>query len=176
MIDFFGDGVNFGIKIQYLKEEKPRGTAGPLMILKEKGEIIKHDFFMSNGDNLFALDLMAMLDFHKKNGGLATIALTEVLDPTRYGVARLENHQILEFVEKPTLDQTPSHFINSGFYILSPKIFNYLPAKDFIMLEKDVWPTLAKAGKLFGFKSDAQWFDTGTPESYERVKREWRGV
>ncbi|HLC89843.1 MAG TPA: NDP-sugar synthase [Patescibacteria group bacterium] len=176
MIDYFGNGKKFGLKINYLKEENPRGTAGPLLILKEKGETVKDNFFMSNGDNLFALDLKAMLDFHQKSGGAATIALIEVSDPSRYGVARLNNSQILEFTEKPKIQEAPSNFISSGYYVLSPEIFDYLPNKDFVMMEKEVWPVLAKAGKLFGFKSAAQWFDTGTPQSYQQVEKEWQGI
>jgi NDP-sugar pyrophosphorylase family protein len=174
IIDYFGDGKKLGINIEYLREEKPRGTAGPLLILRERNRQIKEDFFMSNGDNLFNLDLLAMLDFHKKNNGVATIGLSQIEDTSQFGVAKLEGDKIIEFVEKPQKELAPSNYINSGYYILSPQIFNYLPQKDFVMLEKDVWPVLAKAGELFGFKSSAQWFDTGTPQRHAQVEAEWR--
>lgn len=176
MVEYFGDGSKFGVTIKYLREEKPIGTAGPLLLLKQQGKVIKEDFFMSNGDNLFALNLKEMLEFHKKSQAVATIALTKVSDPTHFGIAKLNGNQILEFVEKPKKEEAPSEYASSGYYILSPAVFDYLPDKDFVMVEKDVWPVLAQAGKLFGFCSDAQWFDTGTPERHAQVEKEWRGV
>ncbi len=177
VINRYGDGKQFGCTIEYLKENPERGTAGPLLMLKEQDALITEDFFMSNGDNLFALDLPALLVTHQKNKAVATIALSHVEDTSRYGVARLEGEKILEFVEKPNKEDAPSQYISSGYYVLSPQIFNYIDtSKDFMMLERDVWPVLAREGKLFGFTSNAQWFDTGTPESYQQVEQEWKGV
>lgn len=176
MRQYFADGKKFGFTIKFLEEKEPQGTAGPLMILKQQGDQITEDFFMSNGDNLFSLNLKEMLAFHKKHGGVATIALKAIEDVTSSGVAKMDGDKIIEFVEKPKAAEAPSNLISSGYYILSPKIFGLLPDKDFIMLEKDVWPMLAKAGQLYGFPSDAQWFDTGTPERYEQVNNEWKGV
>lgn len=174
--DYFGDGKNFGLKIKYLEEPVAMGTAGPLIILKQKGEIPSKDFFMCNGDNLFSLDLEKMLNSHQKNKAIATIGLTVVKDPSQFGIANLSGDKILEFIEKPDKKDAPSEYASSGYYILSPKIFDYLPDKNFVMLEKDIWPQLARAGKLFGFCSDSQWFDTGTPERYKEVEANWRGV
>ncbi|MFA6410210.1 MAG: NDP-sugar synthase [Candidatus Buchananbacteria bacterium] len=175
MVAYFEDGNKFGFDISYLREDRPRGTAGPLLLLKEKNEIPSQDFFMSNGDNLFALDLKKMIEFHKNQKAVVTIALVEAPDPTQVGVVKMSGDKILEFVEKPTREKAPSSFANSGYYIISPEIFNYLPNQEFVMLEKDVFPVLAKAGKLFGFIGSGQWFDTGTPERYLQVQKEWRG-
>lgn len=174
--EYFGDGSEFGCTITYIEEQKRRGTAGPLLILRQQGKVLTKDFHMCNSDNLFALDLNEMLEIHKSNNAVATIALTEVEDPTRGGVARLEGNRIIEFVERPTLENAPSHWLSSGFYILSPEIFNYIPDEEFVMLEQLVWPAVAKAGKLYGYTSTAQWFDTGTPQRYAQVEAEWRGV
>lgn len=175
MTVYFGDGGKLGYEIEYLREEKPMGTAGPLLLLRQGKKIPAQDFFMCNGDNLFALNLAEMVRLHKKNKAVATIALTKVQDPTQFGIAKLSGDRILEFVEKPALADAPSRYASSGYYVLSPEIFNYLPEKEFCMVEKDIWPVLAKEGKLFGYKSDAQWFDTGTPERYEQVQKEWQG-
>lgn len=175
MIEYFGHGEKFGVKIKYLQEKNRMGTAGPLLILKQTSDIPRQDFFMCNGDNLFACDFKAMLAEHQKNKALATIALVEVEDPTPVGIAKLDGDRIIEFVEKPTRENAPSKYANSGYYIISPEIFKFLPDKDFVMMENEIFPAVAKAGGLFGFKSNAQWFDTGTPERYERVKNEWAG-
>jgi len=176
MIEYFGDGSKFGLKIEYLEEKERMGTAGPLLLLRQKGEIPKDDFFMSNGDNLFALDLKEMIKFHKKNQAVATIALTEVDDPTQFGIAMLSGDKILQFIEKPSKEMAPSNYASSGYYLLSPEVFDYLPKREFAMMETDIFPAIAKAEGLFGFKSSAQWFDTGTPKRYEEVEKTWRGV
>ncbi|MDD2807096.1 MAG: NDP-sugar synthase [Patescibacteria group bacterium] len=176
MTEYFGDGSKFGVTVEYLKEEERRGTAGPLLMLREANRQLVEDFYMCNGDNLFSLDLNQMLERHQQSGAVATIALTEVEDPTSRGVVRMEGAKIVEFVEKPTREEAPSNYVSSGYYILAPEVFNFLPDQKFVMLETDVWPVLAKAGKLFGFKSSAQWFDTGTPERYLDVEQNWKGV
>lgn len=176
MTAYFGDGSKFGIALEYLKEDERRGTAGPLLMLREAKRRLTEDFHMCNGDNLFSLDLKAMLNLHQQSGAVATIALTEVEDPTSRGVVRMTGDKIVEFVEKPTREEAPSNYVSSGYYILSPEVFDFLPEQKFVMLETDVWPVLARAGKLAGFKSSAQWFDTGTPERYDDVQKNWRGV
>ena len=172
---YFKDGRNFGVRIEYAVEEKPMGTAGPLILMK-KGELgnIKDAFFMLNGDDLFDINLQEMLEFHKKNKAIATIALTKVDDHSHFGVVRMKGDRILEFVEKPKREEAPSNLINSGYYVMDASILDYLPDKDFVMLERDVFPRLAKEGRLFGYVGEGQWFDTGTFERYEEVKREWR--
>ena len=98
MIEYFGNGAKFGLKIKYLKEDQPRGTAGPLLILKEQKEIPDEIFYMCNGDNLFALDLRKMLELHQRSDAVVTIGLTKVDDPTHFGMAKLEGDKILEFI------------------------------------------------------------------------------
>ncbi len=167
---YFNGVSKFNLK--YLIEEKPLGTAAPLILLPR----IKETFIMINGDDLFDLNFKKMLELHKKNKATATIALTKVEDPSHYGVAKLQKDRILEFVEKPKKEEAPSNYINSGYYILEPEVFDLVKRKNFAMMEKDVFPKLAESGKLFGYKDDGQWFDTGTFEDYERVKKEWRSV
>lgn len=169
--DYFGDGSKFGLKISYLIEKEPMGTAGPLLLNK-----IDETFIMLNGDNLFNLDFEKMFELHKKNKAVATIALKQIEDVTRFGVVKLEGDKILEFVEKPKKEQAPSNWISSGYYILEPDVFDFLPKKNFVMMEKHVFPEIAKQGKLFGYKDPGQWFDTGDLEKYEQVKKEWKDI
>ncbi len=105
---------------------------------------------------------------HKENGALGTIALTSVEDTSRYGVAKLAGNRILDFVEKPPKDKAPSNFINSGLYILEPEVIDYVP-EGFSMLEKDVFPKLAKEGKLFGYPFSGYWKPIGTFQQYEEA-------
>jgi len=170
--EYFGDGEKFGMKITYAVEKNAMGTAGPFILLDK----IDEPMIVMNGDNLFDVDFEAMEKQHIETGAFATIALTKVDDISRFGSAEYddENKKINAFREK--LDKKEEGWISSGYYILGPEVFDIVKGKTFAMLEKDVFPVFAEQGKLFGFKSEAQWFDTGTFESYERVKKEWKGV
>ncbi len=168
----FGNGSNLGVKIEYIHEAKELGTAGSLNLLKEKP---KRSFFMFNGDILANIDLHEMIHFHRKNKGLATIALVSVDEPARFGVARLEGDKILEFIEKPEPHNEPSNLINAGVYLLEPKVIDYVP-EGHAMMETDVFPELAKEGELYGYRFNGQWFDTGTLDAYEQAIKEWRDI
>ncbi len=163
-----------GMHITFVEEETLLGTAGPLKLaekhLRGKGTII-----VTNGDNLHDLDIKDMYEQHRRSKALATIALTTVQDPSAYGVARMSGYKILEFVEKPGKEEAPSNLISSGFYMIEPEVLDMIPEGK-AMLEKDVFPKLAKMGKLFGYPFSGQWFDTGTMERYEAVLKEWKGV
>jgi NDP-sugar pyrophosphorylase family protein len=169
---YFGDGSKFGVNISYVEEEELLGTANHLDLAKEH---LTETFVVSNGDELKDIELDEMLKQHKETGALVTVAIKEVADPTVYGVVKLAGKQILNFVEKPKREEAPSNFINTGLYIMEPGILNYVPQSN-AMLEKEVFPKLAKEGKLYGFKFKGQWFDTGTLERYEEAKQKWAGV
>jgi mannose-1-phosphate guanylyltransferase len=170
--DYFGDGHKFNIKADYIMENEPLGTAGCLKLLKDK---LTETFAMTNGDELKDFDLKEMLEVHRKNNALATIALWNVEDPSAYGVAKLDGDKILEFVEKPKKEEAPSNFINSGFYIIEPEVIDMVP-EGFAMMEKDIFPKLAKMGKLCGYPFAGQWFDTGTEERYTKAQKEWKDL
>ena len=170
--EYFGDGKRFNVNITYVQENAPLGTAGPIRSAKE---LIDSTFIVCNADELKDLDLIDMYLSHKENKATATIALTTVEDPSNYGVARLQGNRILEFVEKPKKDKAPSNLINSGLYIFEPEIIKYI-SEGRSMLEKDVFPKLAKDGKLFGYPFSGQWFDTGTMERYDRAMKKWKDI
>jgi len=168
----YGDGVKYGIKLSYIEEDSPLGTAGPLKLAKAS---LNETFIVSNGDELKDLNIEEMYKMHKENNALVTIALTTVDDPTLYGVARLSGTKILEFVEKPKRKDAPSNLINAGFYIIEPEVIEMIP-KGFSLLEKDIFPKLAKQGKLFGYPFSGQWFDTGNIQRYEKAIKEWKDI
>lgn len=169
---YFQNGEKLGIPVNYIEETEPVGTGGPLLLGKH---LLTETFICSNGDELKKIDIQKMLALHKKNNALVTIALVKVEDPSQYGVARFEGERILEFVEKPKREDAPSNLISSGFYIMEPGVLSYI-TPGFCMLEKIVFPKLAAEGKLFGFVSDGQWFDTGTMERYEKAIKEWEDI
>lgn len=168
--EILGDGQRMGVKIIYLEENEPLGTAGPLKLAKP---FLNETFVMCNADELKDVDLIDMYKFHKDTKAIATIALTTANQPKHYGVAKLQGNKILEFIEKP--DNPPSNLINAGLYIMEPEIIDYVaPGKS--MLEKNVFPKIAKKNKLYGYHFTGQWFDTGDLKRYAKARKEWKGI
>lgn len=161
-----------GFDISFVEEGKALGTGGPLRLAKPK---LTRTFVMSNGDELKNINITGMHEAHKRSRALATIALTTVEDPSQYGAVRLRGDRIVEFVEKPKKEESSTNMINAGLYILEPEVVDMIP-EGFCSIEKEIFPELAKKGKLFGFPFRGQWFDTGTPERYERALKNWKGV
>jgi mannose-1-phosphate guanylyltransferase len=167
-----GNGKRFGVNITYVEEDKPLGTAGPLKLAQH---LLTESFIVCNADELKELDLSDMYLSHKDSNALATVALTTVDDPSVYGVAKMQGNKILEFIEKPKKDEAPSNLINAGLYILEPEVIDYI-GEGYQMLEKDVFPKLAKEGKLYGYPFTGQWCNTGTLDLYERAIKTWKDI
>jgi NDP-sugar pyrophosphorylase family protein len=168
---YFGDGSRFGVHIVYVEEKEPLGTGGALRLFKHW---LTEPFMMCNADELKDINLHEMYKRHMISEALATIALTEVEDPSQYGVVDLHENKIMRFVEKPKKEDAPSNYINAGLYIIQPEAIQFIP-EGFTMVEKDLFPALAKEGRLNGYKFKGQWFDTGTPERYMTTEKDWQG-
>lgn len=159
-----------GEKIELLVEPKPSGTFTP--IAKKINSWFSESIVVSNGDELKELNLKEMIDWHFKKKALATVGLVKVKNPQDYGVAKINGDKISEFIEKPK--NPPSSYINSGLYIMNPEIKSYYPQKaKFAMMENELFPKMAKEGKLFGYKWQGKWMDTGTFSRYELAIRNW---
>jgi mannose-1-phosphate guanylyltransferase len=108
-----------------------------------------------------------LLKANHEGKAVATIALHEAEDPSRYGTAELaEGNRIKQFVEKPPKGTEPSKLINAGVYVLSPKIFDYIPEGRAVSMEREVFPKLAEKNALYGHKVGGLWIDIGKPEEY----------
>jgi mannose-1-phosphate guanylyltransferase len=162
-----------GLNVKYSIDppKMPLGTGGPI---KKAEKLIGHTetFLVLNGDIFADLNYMEILEAHRKNKALATIALCEVEDPTRYGVAEIaENCRIKRFIEKPAKGTAPTNLINAGIYVLSPKIFQYIPKGKSVSMEREVFPKLAKEEELYGHVFKGMWMDIGKPEEYLQTNR-----
>lgn len=158
----------YGLTVKYSHDppKKPLGTAGPI---KKAEKLLGHDepFLVLNGDLFTDISYKEMFEKHAEGKALATIALHEAEDPSRYGVAELaEYNRIKQFIEKPPKGTAPSNLINAGVYVLSPKIFQYIPSSRAVSMEREVFPRLAAEGTLYGHKVDGLWIDIGKPEEY----------
>lgn len=167
IISYFGDGSNFGVKIDYIIEKEPLGTAGPLMLAENK---LDKAFFMLNGDIVSNIDYEDMMKFHKQSNESMTIALAEVEDPYKYGVVEIKGSKVVGFVEKPTKGKASTNLVNAGVYVLTKDIFKYI--KNGFQLIENVFPVLAKSEKLSGYIHSGYWVDIGSLESYEKVQND----
>lgn len=161
------------------------GTGGWINRLSKQAEAAKElfpeNYFVCNSDNLFNVDLQSMMEHHEEEGFLVTIACTKVDDVSQYGSVHIDGDEVQSFEEKKDSRQKKSGWINGGYYIFSPELFDYIEEMNFgvdevVSLERDVFPELAKQGKLGAFKSEAQWFDTGTFDRWSKVIKEWEGI
>jgi mannose-1-phosphate guanylyltransferase len=150
---------------------KPLGSGGPI---KKAEKSIGQDepFLTLNGDIFADVEYPKLLALHEKKSAVATIALHRVDDPSRYGVAELsKDSRIKMFIEKPTQEIATSALVNAGAYVLSPRIFEYVPEGRAVSIEREVFPKLAEEGLLYGYASDGLWMDIGKPEDYLRINR-----
>jgi mannose-1-phosphate guanylyltransferase len=162
-----------GLKIRFSVDppRMPLGTAGPV---KKAERLLGHDkpFIVLNGDIFTDLSYRELYDAHVKAGGSATIALCKVQDPSRYGVAEMgDEGQIKRFIEKPPKDKAPSNLINAGVYVLSPEVFDYIPSKRHVSVEREVFPKLAEERKLYGHFVNGLWIDIGKPDEYLQTNK-----
>jgi len=168
----FRFGTRHGdMKIKYSKEPHPLGTAGPIRHAKEMLEG-RGPFLVLNGDVMNELSVADMLEFHMGRRAMATIALHEVDDASRFGAVELGGDGRIErFVEKPKPGQEPSRLINAGMYILEPEVFDLIPGGRKVSLEREIFPRLAEGGRLFGYRYEGLWLDIGKFEDYVRANR-----
>jgi NDP-sugar pyrophosphorylase family protein len=166
---FSGDGeghdVFGGVTIRYAVEDEPLGTAGAI---RYAAEGVDERFVVCNGDVLTELDLGAMVRFHDERGAEATISLTQVDDPSAFGVVPTRpDGQVIAFVEKPPPGKAPSNWINAGTYVLEPGFLDRVPARLNVSIERETFPRmLAEPGGLYGFAAEGYWLDIGTPDKY----------
>ena len=158
-----GDGSQLGLRLRFVEEPEPRGTAGAL---KYAEDLLDERFLMLNGDVLTDIDLTDQIAQHQRTGAVGTLALVAVEDPTAYGLVRLnDDRSVREFVEKPTADEIDTNLISAGAYVLDRAVLDRIPPERNVSIEREVWPALVGAG-LYGFPADAYWLDIGTPERY----------
>ena len=156
---YFGDGKKFNVEIEYSKEEKPLGTAGPLNLIKDS---IEDTFILMNGDVLTDIDFSKLISSHKENINLATIALAQRNVFIDFGVIETDSSSLLtKWIEKPTID----YLVSTGIYVLNKKVLDYLP-KGFSNLPDLILDIVANNEKVGTFIHDGYWLDIGREEDY----------
>jgi mannose-1-phosphate guanylyltransferase len=169
--EIFGDGSELGIKIRYVVEPAPLGTAGAI---KYAGDDLTESVVVFNGDVLTEIDLAAVLRLHRERRARATIVLTPVDNPTAYGLVETDPEgNIQRFLEKPKPEEITTHNINAGIYILEPDTFDRIPSNVSWSIERSYFPSLVERRETFvGYVYNGYWIDIGTPEKYMQVHRD----
>lgn len=158
--------TKLGIKITCSQETEPMGTAGPLALARDKlidgsGE----PFFVLNSDVISEYPLKQMVDFHTKHGGEASIMVTKVDEPSKYGVVILDEKtgKVERFVEKPKV--FVGNKINAGIYLLNPSVLDRIELRP-TSIEKEVFPKIAQQKQLYAMVLPGFWMDIGQPRDY----------
>jgi len=170
----YPDGRCGPVKLHYAIESTPLDTAGAIAFAADKAGIGDETFIVVNGDVLTEIDVSALLEFHRERNGVASIALTPVEDPSRFGVVSVDARGCVDaFVEKPPAAEAPSNMINAGIYVLEPEFLDRVPGGRRVSVEREIFPSLVEAHLLYALGSDAPWTDMGTPEKYLEANLAW---
>jgi mannose-1-phosphate guanylyltransferase len=162
------------VKLHYALESSPLDTAGAIAFAAHEAGTADQTFLVVNGDVLTEINVTALVDFHRRRGAEATIALTPVEDPSRFGVVPTDAAGRVEaFIEKPPAGQAPTNLINAGIYVLEPSFLDRVPAGRRVSVEREVFPELVRDRSMYALGSDARWTDMGTPEKYLEANLAW---
>src|SRR3989449_2395807 len=164
-----GDGSDFGVKLKYIVEPQPMGTAGAYKFAED---VIRERTVVFNGDILTDLDLKTVIREHNDRKATATVVLTPVQNPSAYGLVETETDgRIHRFLEKPQEDEITVNTINAGTYVLESKVLDYIPAGENHSFEYGLFPNLLERREAFyaHIPQRTYWIDIGTPERYLKV-------
>ena len=174
--DVLGDGSEYGVNLRFITEPNPMGTGGAYKYAadREGGATI-----VFNGDILTDVDLGRLVARHQERKADATIVLTRVDDPSRFGLVESDDDgRVLRFLEKPSPEQIAESgidTINAGIYILEPSVLDLIPRNENRSFEYDVFPKILESNMLFdSYVLDGNyWRDIGNPASYLQAHRDF---
>jgi mannose-1-phosphate guanylyltransferase len=164
VIDYFGDGAAFNLRIRYSQHTVEGGTSEGFKLATER-HVDDQTFLAMNGDELVDINLSDLALHHHSNGGIATIAVGPLRSP--YGVVEINGSDVIGFREKPILR---SHLVSVGVYVFSKEILGYLAERGNI--EQTAFPTLASMRKLKAYVHNGFWATINTIRDLEDVEKE----
>lgn len=165
----FGDGSSRGVAMNYVKEDKPLGTAGALK--KAEPYLTGAPFIVIHGDVLTNLNLTEFIDFHNNEQTLATIGVKPRLGEKRYGKVFLQGNKIIEFLASSI--KVGISIVNTGLYIFDHQVLGLIPENQFSNLENDIFPLLIKQEELSAFLFQGIWYDISEEKDYEEAQTRW---
>ncbi len=163
---FFGDGERLRLKIKYSLEDKPLGTVGPLKIINDLPET----FLVMNGDVLTNLDYRAIVNFHKRQESIVTIATYKREVQVGFGVLEVDEEGfLLGYTEKPTLNYT----VSMGIYVVKYDALKYVPEGKHFDLPDLVQTLIERGERVVSYPFGGYWLDIGRPDDYAMAIEEF---
>ena len=163
---YFGDGSKLGVNIEYSFEDKPLGTVGPLTCLKN----LNQTFMVMNGDLLTTLNYLNLIEYHRKQNAIATVAAQKRWVDIDFGVIqKSKDESMAKYIEKPRL----SYLVSMGIYVFEPEILNFIPGGGKFDFPDLMYVLLKKDKRVAVYNSDDFWLDIGRPDDYQRAVEEF---
>lgn len=160
---FFGDGSRYGVKLQVSKEEKPLGTAGPLLLLKEK---LNEPFIVMNGDILSLVNFKELYDFAVSNDSLLTISVKKEVTPFDFGNIFFDGIKVTGIEEKPDIIS----YILAGIYVMKPEIFKYFPKDEYFGMDHLIKKMIASNEMIIKYDLNEYWLDIGRIDDFNEAQ------
>ncbi|MBE3570567.1 MAG: nucleotidyltransferase family protein [Bacillales bacterium] len=167
--DYFGNGLEWGVNIQYLDENQRLGTAGALSLFSEKPT---KPIIVMNGDILTKINFQQLLQFHEESESMATMCVREYQLQIPYGVVRTEGTRLCSIEEKPI----ERHFVNAGIYVLNPEVLNYIPENQYFDMPSLFELLIKRQEKTNVFPIREYWLDIGRIPDFEKANLEFSEV
>ena len=168
--EFFGDGSAWGVKIEYVNEKKPLGTAGSIGLLPKN--LPKLPILMMNGDVLTKVNFEHLLDFHQKQKGIATMCIREYDVQIPFGVVDIDKQQAKSIVEKPI----QKFFVNAGIYVLEPELVNKVNPNISVDMPNLLEQQIKEGKSVAIFPIHEYWLDIGQMEEYDKANNEMLNI
>lgn len=160
---YCGDGRRWGIKIRYVREDKPLGTSGALKLIRG----LKSDFMTINGDVLTTLDFSKVFAYHRKKGGAATVALCERVVKSEFGVIELDGgERLARYIEKPEM----RHLVSMGVNIYRRGVLELIGRGETLGVPELITRLQASGQPVYGYVAQADWLDIGRPDDYQTAQ------
>jgi dTDP-glucose pyrophosphorylase len=167
--EYFQDGSEFGVNIEYIHENKRMGTAGALRLVRDQ---LTEPFFVMNGDLLTNINFERMMEYHESHKSIATMGVREYDFQVPYGVVNVDGEDILSIDEKPI----HKFFVSGGVYVLSPKTLDFIPDDEFYDMPTLFEKVIAEKLKSVSFPIREYWLDIGRMEEFEKANNEFYEV
>ena len=162
--NYFGDGSKFGVKMTYVTEDQPLGTAGALGLMEEPKETV----LVINGDILTQVDFRAMRDYHQEHSADLTVAVQQYDLQVPYGIVECEGAAIQSISEKPVL----KFFVNAGIYLLEPSVYSFIPHDERYDMTDLIQRLLSEGRSVVAFPIREYWSDIGQHSDYEQAQEQ----
>ena len=167
IINYFGDGSKWNVKIKYLREDLPLGTAGSLKLIQDD---LKHSLILINGDVLTKTNFQNVLNYHSKNNAEITICAREQILSSPYGVIEVEGISFKSMIEKPNFRQ----LVNAGIYVLNPSVISYVLEKEYLDMPELIMLTKERKKNIIVYPVHEYWLDIGKPEALDKAHYDWK--